>query len=141
MSQSNTIPQASDMKAIRDMTELGVEATDAGTIQTLKTRRKLIADYYYKKEIPAEERQKFFDELSLLHGFFGFKKVWPAIKSNTPTKQTRSTEEKKQDIKDMHEFCWNLALEKAKKIYSATGKDQTILAEHFNKQYTHNWCS
>ena len=143
MSQSNVIPQASDIKTIREMTKLPQEKNDSATITTLKTRRKLIADYYYEKSNSAEERQKFFDELSLLHEYFGFKKVWPATKSNgnTLAKQVRSTEEKKADIKAMHEFCWNKAVEEAKKVYKDFNKDQLILTEHYNKQFTNNWIS
>lgn len=142
MSQSN-VPQHSDIKAIREMTKLPQEQNDSATITMLKDRRKLVADYYYNKSYPIEIRQQYFDELALLHEYFGFKKVWPLVKSNgnNPAKQTRSIEEKKEDIKTMYKFCWELALEKAKIVYPTAGKDQYILAEHFNKQFTNNWIS
>lgn len=142
MSQSN-IPPDSDIKAIREKTKLGRDENHESIILELKDRRKLVADYYYDKANSAEDRQKFFDELSLLHEYFGFKKVWPAIKSNgnALAKQVRSTEEKQTDIKAMHDFCWKKAVEEAKKVYKEFNKDQLILSEHFNKQFTNNWIS
>ncbi len=89
--------------------------------QSLQAYRKQIADKFFEKSTPYQEKLAVFDDLLSLHQYFGYrlpKKPWQGGVKKT----SRTTDEKKADIKDMLEFCMTL---RNKFIESNAGLIQT----------------
>lgn len=160
MSQSN-VPESSNMQKIQELTKIPKEKNEASILQTLQTRRKLIADFYFHKGQDAkfdntpEVRQKYYDELKYLHEYFGYAKVWSAIKkqSGFSGKPVRTIDEKKSDIDLMHDHCWKKAVGEALKVFKPdiksfegvevdkSQRSRDILTSVFYKAYVENWSS
>lgn len=144
----NQKPEASNLASLRELIKNGKDNTDKSILDGLQARRKLIADYYYDKDVPKNDRQEFYEELKLLHAFLGYKEIFPLIKKDgSGGRRERSIQEKKDDINAMFEFCWKKAFDEGLKIVPKVGngatdldkKERDILISVLFKAFVRNW--
>ena len=136
-----------EIAQLKKLLEIDESQLDQETIRLLKERRKQVADYYYSKGPTYQDKIVFYEELKLLHEYFKYKEVSKPFGNSKggASKKVRTVEEKKKDIEEMHEFCYNKALDEMGKHYHVVGgadrKDQEILTAVFYKAFVENWTS
>lgn len=68
--------QAAEFSGLEEILKLPKEKHPKETIDKLQARRKTIADIFFDKTKPNEERMKVFDELDKINKFFGYKDIF-----------------------------------------------------------------
>ena len=100
---------AEPIPGLAELLKIPLVNQDPASLKQLKERRTFLADKFYNAATPQEEKLKMFDELFLLHQYFGYK-----LPQKPYAKGAAKTPEQLFNYKRaVSEFAWAYAKDKA----------------------------